>query len=653
MIRFLQTPTKTKKIVLGALLTFIAAMMVVTLIPGIYDGLMGTSSAGGGVYAKVGDQEITTAEIQQQASRMAQQQRLPAQFANFFASRVANDMVTNAAMLAEAKRLGITASDAELRDELKNSQIGQYLFPNGQFVGDEAYKNFIDQNYNGMSVDKFQDLVRDDIVRRKLVYLVSGPANVSDEELKNTFMKQNQKVKFDYAVLTTADLMKQVTVTDSELKSYYDQHKSEYVNSIPEKRKLRFVAVDASKIAPAVTQADLQDYYNKHRDEFKVGERVNASHILISPTKKNDAQADAEAKAKAEDILKQLKGGANFAELAKKYSDDPGSKEQGGSLGWFEKGRMVPEFEAAAFALNNKGDLTGPVKTSFGYHIIRLDGKEPAHTKAFDEVKDDIKSAVEADVKAKAVQQQSQKLLDTAKGKGLEAAAAQAGSQVVTTDYVTAADALPGIGQSPQFSQEVFSVKGKSTTPELAKTTNGFAIYEVLDVKPPATPTFEEIRSKVEQQLRNQKATAMLNTKTEELSEKAKSYHDLKKAAKELGATVRSSELVDATKQVPELGSMSGPANVAFSLDPGQISGPIQSGQNGAVLEVTDKQAPSADEFAKQKDAARDQLIARKRGELLNVYADSLVARMKKEGKIKYNKDEEQRINNGGLTAGF
>lgn len=651
MIRFLQTPTTTKKIVLGGLLIFIAGMMVLTLIPGIYDSLTGTSAAGGGVYANVGDQEITVAEIQQQASNYARQRGMP-QLASFFASQVANDMVANSAMLAEAKRLGITASDEELRAELKTGQYGAVFFPNGQFVGEDQYLAILQANNPGMTIDKFQGLVRDSIIQRKLIYLVTGPANVSDEELKSAFMKQNQKVKFDYAVLTTADLMKQVTVTDSELKNYYDQHKQEYVNSIPEKRKLRFVAVDAAKIAPPITQADLQDYYNNHRNDFKVPECVAASHILIAPTKKDDAQADAAAKAKAEDVLKQLKGGADFAELAKKYSDDPGSKEQGGSLGCFQKTAMVSEFADAAFAMNKKGQLSDPVKTVFGYHIIRFDHKEPEHTKTFDEVKADIQQSAEAEKKTQAIQQQSQKLLDVAKRDGLDKAAAAAGSQVVTTDYVTAGDALPGIGQSPQFSQQVFQAPPKSGL-ELAKTTNGFAIFEVLDVKAAATPTFEEIRSKVEQQLRNQKAGALLSTKTEELSEKAKSYHDLKKAAKELGATVRTSELVDATKQVPELGSMSGPASVAFSLEPGQISGPVQTGQNGAVIQLTDKQAPSADEFAKQKDAARDQLIARKRSELLNVYQDSLIARMKKEGKIKYNKDEQQRINNGGLTAGM
>lgn len=659
MIKFLQTPTKAKKIVLGGLLTVIAVMMVVTLIPGVYDGL--TNSAGRGVYARVGGHDVTTVDVQRAAQQMARQQRVQPEafsaFESFFRTQAATQLITKYALIAEAQRLGLQATDDEVRNFLHQGQFGEQLFPGGQFVGQQAYEGFVQQAFN-MSVADFETLVKDQLLIGKLIAMVQGTVTVPESDVKDDYFKQNRKVKFEYAVLTTPDLMKQVKVTDTELKAYYDKHQQDYKNSIPEKRKARYIVINASSIPDLkITDDDLKQYYDQHLDQYKIPDRVHVRHILIKTTVpgadgKVDQKAVDAAKAKADDILRQLQGGANFAELAKKNSDDPGSAQKGGELPPFQHGAMVPEFEQAAFALQNKGQLSGLVKSQYGFHIIQLIDKESAHTKSFEEVKAEIEPLVKqqkeskaSDELARAVQAQA-----TAQGQDLDKAAAAHNLKVETSAYFSNTDSLPGIGTAPDFMQVAFSTKPKSP-PQLAHIPNGYAILEIVDDQPPKTPTFDEARDRVEKEFRNEQAQAMLERKTQELSDRAKSLHDLKKAAAEAGAEYKTSEFVTQQGQVPDLGSMSGPASVAFTLAKDQISGPILTGRNGAVLTVIEQQQPSDDEFAKNKDAARERTLEQKRGQSFQLYANNLVESMEKDGRIKYNKEEQQqqgRLNPAG-----
>ncbi|HEX6465791.1 MAG TPA: peptidyl-prolyl cis-trans isomerase, partial [Terriglobales bacterium] len=344
---------------------------------------------------------------------------------------------------------------------------------------------------------------------------------------------------------------------------------------------------------------------------------------------------------KAENLLKQIKAGANFAQLAQKNSDDPGSAKKGGELGWLQHGVTVPEFDKAAFALNQKGQLSDVIKSSYGFHIIQLVDKQPAHVRSFEDVKPEITSVVENEKKAKAADAEANGVETRAQTSSLEKAAADHHLQVITSDYFTQNDSLPGIGRGGEVMQAIFNAKPKAV-PALARMPQGYVVFSVLDVKPPSTPTFEEARSRVEAEFRNQQAQQMLAKKTEEMSERAKALHDLKAAAREEGATLKNSDLVSAQGQVPEIGAMSGPAAVAFELSKGQISGPIYANKNGIVLEIVEQQEPSAAEYEKGKQAMREQILEQKRNEVLGIYAETLKQRLEKEGKIKYNKDEQR-----------
>src|SRR5882672_9085302 len=243
---------------------------------------------------------------------------------------------------------------------------------------------------------KFEESVGKQLQISKLEALISGSASVSDSDIRNQFIKQNTKVKFDYALLKQDDLKKGLHPTNDELKAFYESHKNNYANSVPEKRKVKYAVVDTSKVEGGVqvTRAELQTYYDNHRNDYRMPEQVKVSHILIKtplpgPDGKVDEKGVTVAQNRAADLLKQIKGGAKFEDLAKKYSEDPGSGKEGGSLGWIGKGRTVPEFEKAAFGLP-KGQMSDLVKSSYGFHIIRVDDKQDAHMKTLDEVKGDI-----------------------------------------------------------------------------------------------------------------------------------------------------------------------------------------------------------------------------------------------------------------------
>lgn len=646
MIRILQGAGPTLKIILGGLLVIICASMVITLIPG-YGSSLGIGTPQRGVIAKIGDEEVSVDEVQRQAKAMISQQfRGNAQAAMllpYFASQAAEQLINEKALVAEARRMGLRVSDDELREELQHGQLGTILFPDGKFIGQEEYENFAQRN--DLTVPQFEALEKNYILVRKLRALVSSSAFVSDSEVRDEFLRRNTKVKFEYAVLTQADILKGLHPTDQELKAFYDRNKATYNNSIPEKRQIQYVVIDASKLGAAavVTDKDLQAYYDLHRDEYRVPEQVKVSHILIKtplpgPGGKEDEKAIADTRKKAEDVLKEVKAGGDFAKLAEKYSEDPGSAKNGGSLGWIGRGRTVPEFEKAAFSLG-KGQTSDLVKSSYGFHIIRVEDKQEAHLKLFPEVKSEIGEKVKQEKVARASEAAANALLSQARTDGLDKAATAKGLQAITTDYFGRGESLPGLISNPQLSDAIFNESEKAP-PDVVPVPQGYVVFQLLGIRPPATPTFEEIRSRVESEFKNERAALLLQQKTQELSDRAKAEHDLKKAAKELGATMKTSDLVLPDGQVPDVGSMTGAANIIFSLSPGQISGPINAGSNGVVAQLLERQLPTDQDFAEKKDQIRQSLLQAKQGDLFGLFVSNLRKEMEKSNRIKVNQEE-------------
>jgi peptidyl-prolyl cis-trans isomerase D len=657
MIRFLQTKGRLQQILLVGFLSIICIMMVVTLIPGgstltDFFGL----GLGQNVVAKIGGHEITSQDLITQTRNYARQQYgARAEMAvPFIMPQVANMLINRRILLNEADRLGLTATDADLRYLLQHGQYAQVFFPDGNFVGQTQYQNILSNQ--GVTVQQFEDDVRSQITIDKLRQAIEGGVVVSQSELQQQFKTENTRVKFDYAVLSMDDVEKQVTVSDSELRAYYEKQKPQLANSIPEERKIKYILVDYAKAGSGVSQAELESYYKDHMNEFRVPESVTVRHILISapapgPDGKVDQATVDAAKAKAEDVLKQLKAGAKFEDLAKKYSEDPGSKDKGGLIGPIQKGQTVAEFEKAAFGAQ-KGQTVGPIKSSFGFHIIHVDDKTDAHVKSLDEVKSQIEPIVGKQKGQAAAESMAKSLQSSAATMGMDKAAASKGLQVMESGYFARNADLPGIGTSTSLMDAVFGAAQKTpSTPVAVPVQNGWAVVQVTDVKPASTPTFEAAKARLSEELKREKASSQLEAKVKELADKARAEHNLRAAAKAVGATVKTSEFVKPGDQVPIVGQLTGPAEVVFSMKPGEISNPVPAGSNGVVFALLDKQEPPASEFDQAKDEIRQSILQKKRGEAIALYISALKDKMQKDGKIRINDKEIQRLSTAASNA--
>jgi peptidyl-prolyl cis-trans isomerase D len=646
MIRFLQSGNKAAKYILGGFLLILTVSMVTYLIPGF---MSGTDVTRGGVVATVAGQDILSQDVQKLVQmQMRGRQVSPdmqAFYASFLTPQVARQLIQRAEVSYEARRLGLRVSDEELRDEMRNGQYKNIFFPGGTWIGQQKYEELMGES--GTTVEGFERDMREGLLSRKLFNTVTASVAVAPSEVEKAYKDKNTKVKFQYATLDLADISKQIKPTDAELKAFYEANKSRYLNSIPEKRVVRYFVLNDKDAENKVTvdNAEVARYYNSHLDEYHLQDRARVRHILIKtpspgPDGKVDQNAVDAARAKAQDILKQIKAGGDFAELAKKNSQDPGSADKGGELGWIVKGQTVPEFEKTAFS-QNPGQISDLVQTSYGFHIIQTEEKSTAGVKPLSEVRASIENLLKQQKASEVVGKNSTDAQEIAQKQGLDKAAAKFGVPVVQSNPIARTDTLPGVGPAPEVMSLIFASDEKAG-PQIARSQQAYVVFQVTKITPPATPSLAEIKDKVATDFKNQRANDLLQKKVKELADRAHALHDLAKAAKEQGATVKTSDLVTRSSQVPEIGPMTGPASAAFNLKPGEISGPLNLGAKRMVLAVIDREEPSTNDagFAGQRDQLMEQLTDQKKEQALTLFLSNLDERLKKEGKLKINNAE-------------
>ncbi|AFL87996.1 parvulin-like peptidyl-prolyl isomerase [Terriglobus roseus DSM 18391] len=649
MIRALQKDNRVTKAIFAVIIGVATLSMVLYLVPGLYDGVTG-GGATPGVYATVrtpgvlgrifGETtSIKTTEVTQLAQSLAQRQNLPAQYLPFlmprFEQQAQQVLVASAIETREAARLGLSATDADVRQELQTGQLGQFFFPDGKFIGDDKYKAFITNQLQFASVAEFEGKVKEEITTRRLQQFVTAGATVSDNAVRELVRKQGVKVKFDYALISAADIAKTVNPIDSDLENFFKKNAARYATAVPEKRKIAYIPITLANLPggkPQVSDADLQAYYNAHKADYHVDQQVKVRHILIASS---SPATDAAAKAKAQDLLNKIKAGGDFAALAKANSDDPGSKGTGGELGYVKaNGAMVPEFQAAAMKLK-AGETSDLVKTSFGYHIINAEARDEAHDKTLSEVAGEIRPILEQQNGSKALGTLAQQIAQDAAKNGIEKAATDHSLKASTTDYITSTDTVSAIPDSAQMVQAAFTGK-KGDAPRFAPAGQGtMVVFQTADVQPAHAPQFAEWKDHVLEDYRTEQVPAMLQAKLVKLSDRAKQLGDLHKAAAEMNVPVKSSDLVDRTGNVPEVGAMSGAASAAFDLPKGGISTALNNGQNGEVLQIVEKQEPSADEIAKSFTTQRTALLEQQRGEVFGVYMQTLIDEYTKKGAVR------------------
>jgi peptidyl-prolyl cis-trans isomerase D len=495
----------------------------------------------------------------------------------------------------------------------------------------------------GMTLAMLKDSTARQLLVNRLQQIVANGVVVSPQDVENEFRRRNEKVKIQYAVLTPARLKSESEPTEAEVKAYYDSHKSDF--KIPEKRSYALIMLDPAVIGAAnpPTDAQLQTEYNNRRNDFQVPERVKARHILL----KTDGTAnDAQVKAKAEGILKQIQGGADFAKLAKDNSQDPGSGAQGGELGWIVKGQTVPEFEKSAFSLG-VGQTSGLVKTTYGYHIIQVEAHEQAHLQPFDEVKPQLIGDFEKRVANRKMQELSDKAIAALhKDPSHPDQVAQSlGLPVVHADNIQVGDPIPALGPSKEFDDAVSGLrKGEVAAGPVALQNGKAVIADVTDIVAGHPATFEEAKAEAKTKAQQEKQQRVLADKAKELFAATQSNGgDLEKAAKVLKIDVKTSADVDRQGAIESVGTASTIPDV-FSKPVGSLLGPLQVTGGQLVAKIVSKTPADMSQLPAQMASIRDEIKQQKQRDRGQLFQEGLRSRLTADGKLKIHQDVINRI---------
>src|SRR5215469_1219671 len=610
------------RILFGAVIALIAASMLLYLVP---QGTNTTAENATDVLAKVGDETVTMDEIRRRNP-------IPPALESLYARNILNQLIFQKEIEYEAKRLGVTVSDQERADRIK--QYVPTAFNGDTFVGMDTYAREVQSRFQ-LTVPMFEDLVRQGLVEEKFRKLITDGVSVSPVEISEQFKYQNEKLKLDYVVIKPDDLEAKITPDESEIKNYYDQNKAKF--QISEKRIVRYALLDLAQLRQntAVTDDELRDVYQQNIQDYQVPNRVHVEHILLMTVGKTDAEV-AEIKKKAEDILAQAKKkGANFEDLAKQYSEDPGSKSKGGDLGWIVQGQTVAEFEKAAFGLN-KGEMSNLIKTQYGFHIIKVLDKETAHTKTFDEVKDSIrptyllnkvdKEAGDTADKMSSDIRQSNKIT-------LDELAQRYHLTVADTHPVGPGEPILELGNGQDVKDEIFHLRqGELSLP--LRTDRGYVVLSLKQVLPAHQGSLEEVREKVIAEIKKTKADELAKTKADDLEKRVKAGEKFDMAAKSLGLDPKTSDWFARTGSVPDLGSgkQLGPA---FALKAGDLAPALNLGANWAVYQVVERQDANPADFEKQKRDITDNLLKQKRELAFEAFHSSLEEKLRQDGTLR------------------
>jgi peptidyl-prolyl cis-trans isomerase D len=630
---FRRNRDKIMKYLLIFFLGIVSLGMVITLAP-IPGG--DTSNAQPNVLATLDGVNITTQEVQRRLEQQfrnsplgssSQAQALMARFA----PNVLDQIVLDQAQVVEARRLGLVVSDQELAAAIR-AYPG--LSNNGVFIGEDQYQNVIEQA-TGMTVGQFEAQLRDSLLTERLKQVVTDAVQVTPAEVHQEFLKRNEKAQIAYVFFDATTFTKDVQVTPQALEKYFSDNRDRY--KVPQQRSLRYILVDADHVRAQVkvSDDDLRAYYSQHLDEYRVPERVKAAHILFKTTDKSPADV-AKIRQTAQDVLSQIQKGGDFAELAKKYSEDT-TASNGGDLGWIVRGQTVKEFEDTAFALP-PGQVSGLVTTTYGIHIIKVFDKQTAHVQTFDEVKGTIQATIE---KQKLDQAQAALADQVEQGarqdpQHFDAVAEKFGLKAVQTSLFKFGQAIPDLGVNEGLQNLAFQLTpGEVGQPVTLP--KGIVISQLAQDVPAHTATLEEVRSQVEQDYRNEQAKVLASEKAKDLAAKAKT-EDFKKAAASLGLTVKESK--DFTRQDTVDNLISGSElRDAFTLSAGQTSGVVAVGSNQIVLQVLTHTPADESTFASQQGQLRQELLDQKRSLAWEVYRQNLKQVLIREGKLKMNAD--------------
>jgi peptidyl-prolyl cis-trans isomerase D len=628
------------KISMTVILLVICASMLLYLIPGLNSGTVGRTNPD--TVATVGGIDINIMDVRRQINQMTHGQNTQEMLRAFYAQQALDSLVFQDALQVEADQLGLQVTPEEETERIKS--ILPEAWSGGVWQKD-VYAREV-QMRAGMSVPEFEIAVRDSMLDEKFEHLVTDGINVTQAEIEQEFRRRNEKVKIDYALVKPADLVSSIHPTDAELASYFAKNALKY--QVPERRSARYALLDLSKLRAKTQVSDqaLRAYYNAHIDQFQVENRAHVEHILFKTIGKTDAEV-AEIRQKAEDVLKKAKHGGNFEDLAKKYSEDDGTKAKGGDLGWIVEGQTVPEFQHAAFTLP-KGSISDLVKTQYGFHIIRVLDRETAHTKSLDEVRATILPLLldeEVTANANEISNQMAAAVRQSNRQPLEALAKKFELELGDAPPASISDPVGLLGNSSDVHQALFELHTGELSQPL-RVENGYAILTVTQVSPAHQGKLDEVHDRVLADYQQEKSLEQARTRAEDLARRAQAGETFDKVAKSLGIAVKSSEPFAETGSIPDVASGQ-QLRAAFALATGQVSNPTQAGAGWLVYRVVSHETANIAELATQSDVKQGiegALLQEKRSAAFAAFRTALEDRLTKEGKLTRNEEAIKRL---------
>jgi peptidyl-prolyl cis-trans isomerase D len=426
---------------------------------------------------------------------LAQQMGLP--------MTVLDSLVADKILLQEADRMGLRVTDEEVRQAIL--EYPAFQAASGGFIGEERYRQIL--RSNGFTVDSFEQMIRTQLLGQMVRDVLSANLFISDEDVLASYKDQVEQAKIRFVQLPASSLSDEVIATPEEIEAYFEEHKEEL--RIPEQRVIDYLLLDQNALRGTIelTEDELFDYYEANPDEFSQEEQVRARHILLQVgSERTDQQAEEQMLA----IRGRLDAGEDFAALATELSDDPGSKTQGGDLGFFGRGQMIDEFEEAAFNAQ-PGEVVGPVKTNFGYHLIRVEERRDAGRSSFAETQGEIRSRLLAQRAQDLAESKATELAERIDKEGLAAPEAlqqladtETGVTFLTTPPFALEDNVPGIGRGTGFSAVAFELDQDEISEPL-RATAGWAILRLAEVREPRIPTLDDVRDEIGSRVRQEK----------------------------------------------------------------------------------------------------------------------------------------------------
>lgn len=636
MFDLFRSREKSVRYLLTGLLVLVALSMVTYLIPG---SGMGGGYAEDTVIAEIGKDTLTMRDVQTNLQAAMKNRSLPPELAAQLIPQYVNQMISERALAFEAERLGFDVSDDDLAQAIRS--IFPQLFPNGQFAGRDVYQAMLAQQ--NLSVAQFERDLRKQLLLTKIRNLALEGVVVTPDEVEKEFRRRNQKIKLDYVALTADKYRSQATVTPQEIKDDYEKNKPGF--QVPMKRSYDLLIADEDQItkAIAIPETELRRAYEQNRDRFRTPERVHVRHILLKTADKPKDEIP-KIKEKAEALLKQVKGGADFADLAKKNSEDPGSAAKGGDLDWISRGQTVKNFEESAFSLK-PGETSNLITTEYGFHIIQVLEKQEARVKPFEEVKDELANERKKQMVYDRMQtsaDQARQLLSQNPTQA-DAIAKKLGLEVVHVEKAGLADAAPQLGANADLQNALNSMKKGEVTPVI-QAGNKLAVATITEIFPPRQAELNEVEEQIRTRLVDQKASRLLEQKSNELAEKLKAPKaELKQVAKAMGLEVKSTGEFDINGAAEGIG----PGTVftdAFSKNAGEVVGPMRVADKTIFGRIVSKTEADMSKFAQERAALQEQLKSKLANERKELFEDSVVTALVKAGKVKIHEDAVKRL---------